>query len=169
MAETSEKVTGGGNKGGAPKPRVACRIMKASSLALLGLLLAGCTPTSTPPATTNTPRAASLTPDEVKVLIVDSNSAVMPSVTTKTPQSTPLTPNEAGALARKMANEKAQALCGAWPFWDSTPAHFDRNQWYWSDYRACGYGDMQASVRLAADGSPLSVNVMFLISRPSLD
>ena len=85
------------------------------------------------------------------------------------PQTAPLTADQARLLARKLANDQAHARYGARPFWNGAPARFERNQWIWSDFRGCGRGDMQATVRLAPDGAPLSVDVMLWISMPSLN
>src|SRR5436189_6144916 len=79
-----------------------------------------------------------------------------------------LSPERARVVARQLANERAQTLFRAQPFWDGAPARFVHGEWVWSDRRACGGGDMEAMVVLAADGTPRSVDVMLLYSRPVL-
>lgn len=118
--------------------------MKAATLILFGLLLAGCHGTSAPPATP-------------------------PPHTAAFPLFQPMTADQARLLARKLANEQAHARYGARPFWNGAPARFEQNQWIWSDFRGCGRGDMQATVRLTPDGAPLSVDVRLWISMPSLN
>ena len=83
---------------------------------------------------------------------------------TKTSRTT-LTADQARIIARQSANQEARELYGFQPFWNGAPASFVQGRWVWRDRRACAFGDMEATVSLAPDGSPRSVNVIFLDSR----
>ena len=76
-----------------------------------------------------------------------------------------LNADQARTRARGVANEQARKLYGAQPFWNGAPARFVQGQWVWSDRRGCGVGDLEATVTLAADGSPRSVDVILLNSQ----
>jgi hypothetical protein len=76
-----------------------------------------------------------------------------------------LNADQAKTRARGVANEQACKLYGAQPFWNGAPARFVQGQWVWSDRRGCGSGDLEATVTLAADGSPRSVDVILLNSQ----
>jgi hypothetical protein len=78
-----------------------------------------------------------------------------------------LNADQARARARQVANEQARKLFGAQPFWNGAPARFVQGRWIWSDRRGCGLGDMEATVTLAADGSPRSVDFILLNSQRS--
>ncbi len=84
---------------------------------------------------------------------------------TGTYRPTTLNADQARTRARQLANEQAQALYGSQPFWDGAPARLVHGRWVWSDRRGCGSGDMEATVTLAVDGSPRSVDVIFLDSQ----
>ena len=85
--------------------------------------------------------------------------------TTTTPRDAALTANQARILARRLANEEARALYGFQPFWNGAPASFVQGRWVWRDRRACAFGDMEATVSLAPDGSARLVDVILLDSR----
>jgi hypothetical protein len=76
-----------------------------------------------------------------------------------------LNPKQAQAVARELTNNQAYALYGTRPFWDGAPARLIDGKWIWKDLRACGHGDIEASVILKPDGSAQSVGVFFLDSR----
>ena len=80
------------------------------------------------------------------------------------PNTGKLTAAQAGALARTLANKQAQTLCGIQPFRDGRPAEFIHGCWAWHDRRGWGRGDIEATVKFAADGSNPSVSV-----RPMLE
>jgi len=84
---------------------------------------------------------------------------------TGTHRASSLTADQARTLARQLANDQARALYGSQPFLNGAPARFVQGRWIWSDRRGFGLGDMQATVTLAADGSPHSVDVMLFDSR----
>jgi hypothetical protein len=73
-----------------------------------------------------------------------------------------LSAEEARSLARRIANEKAKELYGCEPFTDWALASLDETGWFWSSRRAHGHGDLEATVRFAADGSKESVDVFLL-------
>ena len=83
-----------------------------------------------------------------------------------TPRATPLTADQAGALAQKLANEKAQTLFNCQPFRNGPPAQFVQGHWAWHAFRAQGAGDIDATVEFAADGAKPSVSVTQLYSSP---
>jgi uncharacterized protein YcfL len=82
-----------------------------------------------------------------------------------TRQSASLTAEQAKTVAMRLANDKAFTLYHCQPFRDSQPARFV-GQWVWVDYQGFGYGDIQATVELAADGSTHSVDLKLLVSAP---
>ena len=77
-----------------------------------------------------------------------------------------LTADQAENLARKLANERSQALFRSQPFREGTPAQFVEGHWLWHDQRGQGNGDVEATVEFAADGTEPSVDVTFLDGRP---
>ena len=82
------------------------------------------------------------------------------------PRATPLTADQAGALAQKLANEKAQTLFNCQPFRNGPPAKFVQGHWAWHAFRAQGAGDIDATVEFEADGAKPSVSVTQLYSSP---
>jgi hypothetical protein len=84
---------------------------------------------------------------------------------TTAPRTAALTADQARTLARQFANEEARALYGFQPFWNGAPASFVQGRWVWRDRRGCAFGDMEATVSLAPDGSARSVDVILLDSR----
>jgi hypothetical protein len=90
------------------------------------------------------------------------------SSTSRTPVAA-LNSDQAKVLAQQIANEQAQTLYGHQPFSNGAPALIHDGGWIWRDRHACGSGDMEATVILAADGSPRSVNVLLLDSRSMLN
>jgi hypothetical protein len=76
-----------------------------------------------------------------------------------------LTSEQAKSLAKQLANDKADSLFGWRPFWNGAPARLEQGYWLWKDRRACGYGDMEATVILSKDGGVKSVDVILLDSR----
>ena len=79
-----------------------------------------------------------------------------------------LTAAQAEALAVRLANERAQALYRCQPFRSGKPADWVQGGWVWRDLRALGTGDLEATVKFAADGTNPEVNIILLDSRPSL-
>ena len=75
-----------------------------------------------------------------------------------------LTAEDARMVARELANKKASELYGSRPFWGGASARFVQGRWIWGDRKGSGHGDIEATVILAADGSPQSVNVVLLVS-----
>ena len=76
-----------------------------------------------------------------------------------TPRATPLTADQAGALAQKLANEKARTLFNCQPFRKGPPAQFVQGHWAWHALRGQGIGDIEATVEFAANGANPQVNV----------
>ena len=70
-----------------------------------------------------------------------------------------LTPEQAKALALRLANDKASAIYPRQPFHDGEPATFESGRWIW---RELAPGDIEATVKLAADGSTNSVAINIL-------
>jgi biopolymer transport protein ExbD len=79
-----------------------------------------------------------------------------------------LTGAQAEAKAVELANEKAQALYNCQPFQKRRPAELVDGYWVWNDGRAYGEGDLEATVKFAADGTNPEVTVKLLDSRPRL-
>jgi hypothetical protein len=80
--------------------------------------------------------------------------------------SSTLTAAQALALAEQLANEKAQTLYNCQPFRNGPPAKLVQGYWVWHDQRGQGAGDVEATVKFAADGTNPDVNVILLDSRP---
>jgi hypothetical protein len=76
-----------------------------------------------------------------------------------------LTVEQATRIARQLANDKAAALYHWQPFLGSQTARLVANQWVWTEHQGFGYGDIQADVELAPDGTPKKVEIQILDSR----
>jgi hypothetical protein len=76
-----------------------------------------------------------------------------------------LTVEQATRIARQLANDKAAALYHWQPFLGSQPARLVANQWVWTEHQGFGYGDIQADVELAPDGTAKKVEIQILDSR----
>ena len=76
-----------------------------------------------------------------------------------------LTAAQAETKAVELANAKAQELYSCQPFQKGRPAELVDGKWVWHDGRAHGAGDMQATVKFAADGTSPEVKVVLLDSR----
>lgn len=76
-----------------------------------------------------------------------------------------LSVGEATALARRLANEQAQAQYHCQPFRDGPTAQLVQGHWAWRDLKAQGQLDVEGSVDFAADGANPSVRVILLDSR----
>jgi biopolymer transport protein ExbD len=77
-----------------------------------------------------------------------------------------LTSAQAEAKAVELANEKAQALYNCQPFQKRRPAELVDGHWVWNDGRSYGEGDLEATVKFAADGTNPEVTINLLDSRP---
>lgn len=75
---------------------------------------------------------------------------------------------QAGALAQRLANEKAQTLFNCQPFRNRSPAKFVQGHWVWHDLRGQGAGDIEATVEFALDGANPDVRVVQLDNRARL-
>jgi uncharacterized lipoprotein YmbA len=82
------------------------------------------------------------------------------------PHTSIMTAEQANNFARKLANEKAQALYGCQPFRDGPMVQFVRGYWVWHDRRGQGNADVEATVKFAGDGTEPNVKVALLYSRP---
>jgi hypothetical protein len=74
-------------------------------------------------------------------------------------QSASLTAEQAKALAMRLANDQASTIYHRQPFRDGVPATFESGHWVW---RELAPGDIEATVKLAADGSTNSVAINML-------
>ena len=75
---------------------------------------------------------------------------------------------QAIALARKLANEQAQAQYQCGPFRDGPSAEFVQGQWVWSDLKAQERLDVDGSVSFSVDGANPSLNVILLDNQPAI-
>jgi hypothetical protein len=73
-----------------------------------------------------------------------------------------LTPEQAQTLAIRLANDKASAICHRQPFHEGERAAFESDHWVW---RQLAQGDIEATVRLAADGSTNGVDINVLSNK----
>ena len=80
-------------------------------------------------------------------------------------QSTSLTAEQAKTLAMRVANEQASKLYHSQPFVVGQPAQFEAGHWLWIGRQGFGQGDIQATVKLAADGSTNSVDLQLFDNR----
>jgi len=78
------------------------------------------------------------------------------------PDSFSLAAEEAGAVACRIANERALELYRCKPFTEDFPASREGSSWVWRQRRGQGKGDVEASVRLTGDGLPQDVDVLLL-------
>jgi uncharacterized protein (TIGR03067 family) len=78
------------------------------------------------------------------------------------------TAEQAGAMARDLANEKAQTLFKCRPFQDGVPAHLAEGRWSGHDLRGQGNGDIKANVAFAINGENPDVRVTRLDNRTLL-
>jgi len=85
-----------------------------------------------------------------------------------TPHTQTLSVEQATALARKLANEQAQAQFKCQSFRDGPSAQFVQGHWVWQDLKAQGQLDVQGSVSFKADGADPNVNVTLLDNRATL-
>jgi hypothetical protein len=79
-------------------------------------------------------------------------------------QSASLTPDQASTLAIRLANHRADTFYHCQPFHDGQPAHLVAGHWVWAGQQGFGRGDLQATVKLAADGSTNDVALLLLDS-----
>lgn len=66
------------------------------------------------------------------------------------------------ARAVELANQKAQALYNCQPFQEGRLPKLVEGYWVWHDRRAHGTGDIEATVKSAADGTEPDVKVTLL-------
>ncbi|HWY29229.1 MAG TPA: hypothetical protein VNX46_00660 [Candidatus Acidoferrum sp.] len=74
-------------------------------------------------------------------------------------QGASLTAEQATTVAIRLANDKASTIFHRQPFHEEQPAAFVSGQWIW---RELAPGDIEATVKLAADGSTNSVAINVL-------
>ena len=84
---------------------------------------------------------------------------------TSTQQSTGLTQEQAQRLAVQLANDKASTVHHCQPFRSGQAARLEKGRWVWFERQGYGYGEFEATVELAANGSTNSVNLQFLDNR----
>jgi hypothetical protein len=73
-----------------------------------------------------------------------------------------LSTDQADALALQLANDKALTIYNYQPFRDARTARFVQGHWEWSQRRGFGHCDLEATVKLAPDGSTNAVDVQQL-------
>jgi len=76
-----------------------------------------------------------------------------------------LTTDQANARALQLANDKALAIYHCKIFQDARTARFVHNLWEWSQRQGFGHCDLEATVKLALDGSTNAVDVKLLDSQ----
>jgi hypothetical protein len=76
-----------------------------------------------------------------------------------------LTSDQADALALQLANDKALTIYHCQPFQDARTARFGQGHWEWSQRQGFGHCDLEATVKLAPDGSTNAVDVKLLDNR----
>jgi len=81
------------------------------------------------------------------------------------PRSSQLTAEQARLTAVHLANSKASELYHCQPFSSNQLARFSEGRWVWSDQQGYGFGDIEATVELAADGTTNRVDLKLLESR----
>ena len=84
---------------------------------------------------------------------------------TSTRNNVALRAEQAQALAVQLANDKADSVYHCRPFGLEQPARFAQGRWLWTDRSGHGYGDLEAVVTLAADGTTNSIDLKLLDSR----
>jgi len=77
-------------------------------------------------------------------------------------QVTTLTADQADARALKLANDKALTIYNCQIFQDARTARFAQGHWEWSQRQGFGHCDLEATVKLAPDGSTNAVDVKLL-------
>jgi hypothetical protein len=83
------------------------------------------------------------------------------------PRAATLAPEQATEPARRLANEKAQALYNCRLFSNGSSAQLVEGCWVWQDRRRQGQLGLEVTVNFARDGANPSVKVVLLNSRPS--
>lgn len=81
-----------------------------------------------------------------------------------TRESRSLTAEQAKTVAMRLANDRAYTLYHCQPFRDGQPARFVAGHWVWVELQGFGHADIQATVELAADGSPGKVDLQLFDS-----
>jgi hypothetical protein len=76
-----------------------------------------------------------------------------------------LNADQARIMAVQLANDKAAELYRCRPFQDTATVRFDAGHWVWTERRAAGHSDFQATVELAANGSTNRVDIQLLDSQ----
>jgi hypothetical protein len=77
-------------------------------------------------------------------------------------QRSTLTADQADALALQLANNKALTIYNYQPFRDARTARFVQSHWEWSQRQGFGHCDLEATVKLAPDGSTNAVDIKLL-------
>ncbi len=81
----------------------------------------------------------------------------------------PLSAQEAGALAQRLANQRAESLYQVRPFRKAQSARLVEARWVWRQRRGFGAADIEAKVEFAVDGADPKVEVTLLDSRVSVN
>ena len=75
-----------------------------------------------------------------------------------------LTQEQAQKMALQLANDRAATIYHCQAFRMGRPAHLVQGCWVWVGRQGYGRGDLEATVKLAADGSTNSVDLKLLDS-----
>jgi hypothetical protein len=78
-----------------------------------------------------------------------------------------LNADQVKTIAREAANERTRNLHSAQPLWNGAPARFLQGKSVGSNPRGCRSGDLEATVKIATDGLPRSVELILLDSQRS--
>ena len=70
-----------------------------------------------------------------------------------------LNAEQAKTMAIQLANDRAFKLYRCQPFQVGEPARLVAGQWVWASHQGFGLGDLQATVKLARDGSTNQVDL----------
>ncbi len=99
----------------------------------------------------------------MKLLCLVSVLMITGCVEKPTQQAVTLDAGQATLLARQLANERAQTLYQCQPFRNGSGARLEGGRWMWQERRGYRFGDMEARVSFALDGSARRVEVLWLV------
>lgn len=104
----------------------------------------------------------------MKKAILPLTAFLLAGCTTYKPASARLDSAGATALARKLANGKADQLYHCRPFTGGPEARRADGAWIWKDIKAHGLGDMEGAVTIPINGDKPLVTVLLLDNRTML-
>jgi hypothetical protein len=100
----------------------------------------------------------------VKVWCIVGLALALAGCAIQNPRARALNAEEAERLAQQLANDKSRELYQCEPFQEARPAQMEQGRWVWRDRRGWGSGDIEATVKFAADGSAPEVKVFRLFN-----